>query len=162
MAQILKFRIEPTIMLEILLKLHKEKLIPPEKILIGDWIDLRAAETVVVPPRNQILISLGISIKLPEGYEAHLVPRSSLFKAHSLIQTNHIGIFDNSFCGDNDIWKFSVYNVSDNPEMIEFNQRICQFRIVKQQPALKFTVVDSLNLENPDYSRGEFGSTGNM
>lgn len=125
-----------------------------QKISEGDWIDLRAAETVKLKKGNFKLISLGVAMKLPKGYEAHIVPRSSTFKNFGIIQTNHQAVIDNSYCGDNDIWKYPVYALKDT--VIKEGDRICQFRIMKKQPKLKFKVVDKLKAKD----RGGFGSTG--
>lgn len=64
----------------------------PEKVNNGDWIDLRAAEDVTIQEGGWMLIPLGIAMELPEGYEAHVVPRSSTFKKYGIIQTNHCGM----------------------------------------------------------------------
>ena len=120
----------------------------------SDWIDLRSAEDVELKAGEFKLISLGISIRLPEGYEAHIVPRSSTFKTWGIIQTNSMGIVDESYCGDNDIWRMPVYATRDSK--INKNDRICQFRIVKHQPIIKFEEVAYLS----EINRGGFGSTG--
>lgn len=120
----------------------------------GDWIDLRAAETAHMKAGEFRLISLGVGMILPDGYEAHIVPRSSTFKNFGVIQTNHMGVIDNSYSGENDIWKFPAYALRDTT--INKGDRICQFRIVENQPKIEFKVVDHLN----DESRGGFGSTG--
>lgn len=120
----------------------------------SDWIDLRAAEDVVLSKGDFKLISLGISMKIPDGYEAHIVPRSSTFKNFGIIQTNHCGIIDNSYSGTNDIWMFPALAMRDTE--IHVNDRICQFRIVKNQPIIEFDEVDKLE----DIDRGGFGSTG--
>lgn len=120
----------------------------------GDWVDLRAAKTVTLKKGEFRIISLGISVQLPEGYEAHIVPRSSTFKKWHIIQTNGVGIIDNSYNGDNDIWGMPVLATDDT--IINFNDRICQFRIVEKQPSIIFNEVT--NLGNSD--RGGFGSTG--
>lgn len=125
-----------------------------EKISQGDWIDLRAAETVSLSKGEFKLISLGVGMILPDGYEAHIVPRSSTFKKFHVIQTNHMGIIDNSYCGEQDEWKFPALAVEDT--IINKNDRICQFRIVKKQPEIVFEQVEKLS----DTSRGGFGSTG--
>ena len=125
-----------------------------EKISQGDWIDLRAAETVSLSKGEFKLISLGVGMILPDGYEAHIVPRSSTFKKFHIIQTNHMGIIDNSYCGEQDEWKFPALAVEDT--IINRNDRICQFRIVKKQPEIVFEQVEKLS----DTSRGGFGSTG--
>lgn len=93
-------------------------------------------------------------MKLPDGYEAHVVPRSSTYKNFGVIQANHMGVIDNSYCGDNDIWKFPAIAVRDTT--IHKNDRICQFRITKKQPELELKTVSYLSSEN----RGGFGSTG--
>ena len=120
----------------------------------SDWIDLRAAEDVVMKKGDFYLIPLGVAMKLPEGYEAHIVPRSSTFKNFEIIQTNHQGVIDNSYSGDNDEWKMAALAMRDT--VIHVNDRICQFRIMKQQPSVVFEETDSLG--GPD--RGGFGSTG--
>ena len=120
----------------------------------SDGIDLRAAENVTLKKGDFKLISLGVAMALPEGYEAHLVPRSSTFKNFGVIQANSVGIIDNSYCGDNDVWCFPAFAVRDTE--IHVNDRICQFRIVKNQPAVGFDEV--VFLEGND--RGGFGSTG--
>ncbi len=120
----------------------------------SDWIDLRSAENVIMSGGEFKLISLGISMKIPKGYEAHIVPRSSTFKNFGLIQTNSMGIIDNSYSGDNDIWKMPVLAMRDTE--IKEGDRICQFRIVKNQPRIEFEEVDHLGSED----RGGFGSTG--
>lgn len=133
---------------------YHEDILPIEVNPKGDWIDLRAADDVEMRAGEFRLISLGVSMKLPEGYEAHIVPRSSTFKNWSIIQANHMGVVDNSYCGDNDIWKFPAIALGDTT--IYKNDRICQFRIVEKQPKLKFMQVDRLGGED----RGGFGSSG--
>lgn len=119
-----------------------------------DWIDLRAAKTVQLQAHKSALIPLGIGMVLPENYEAHIVPRSSTFKNYGIIQTNHMGVIDNSYSGDNDQWHMSVYATRDT--VIKKGDRICQFRIVKNQPDIQIVTVSHLN----DKDRGGFGSTG--
>lgn len=119
----------------------------------GDWIDLRAAKDVELKAGDFALIPLGVAMKLPEDYEAHVVPRSSTFKNWGIIQTNGIGIIDNSYCGATDEWKMPVYATRDT--VIHKNDRVCQFRIMKNQD-----LVDFVECNLPDKSRGGFGSTG--
>ncbi len=120
----------------------------------SDWIDLRAAADVEMKAGDFKLIPLGVAMKLPDGYEAHVVPRSSTFKNFGIRQTNHMGVIDNSYCGDNDQWYFPAEAARDT--VIHTNDRICQFRIMKKQPPLCFETVDKL--ESAD--RGGIGSTG--
>lgn len=120
----------------------------------SDWIDLRAAETVEMKAGEFRLIPLGIAMELPMGYEAHVVPRSSTFKNFGILQTNSMGIIDETYCGDNDQWFFPALAMRDTT--IQVNDRICQFRIVEHQPRIEFIEAD--NLGNKD--RGGHGSTG--
>ena len=120
----------------------------------SDWIDLRAAETVELKAGEFKLIPLGVAMQLPEGYEAHIVPRSSTFKNFGIIQTNHMGIVDESYCGPNDQWLMPAYALRDT--VINVNDRICQFRIMEHQP--KFDFLLSTLEENED--RNGIGSTG--
>lgn len=141
-------------MLTIKIKYHNDKLERIKKFSKGDWIDLRAAETVELKAGERKIISLGVSMKLPDGYEAHVVPRSSTCNKWAVLQTNHMGVIDNSYCGDGDVWGMPVLALEDT--VINLNDRICQFRIVEKQPDLEFEEVDHLDGEN----RGGFGSTG--
>ena len=120
----------------------------------SDWIDLRSAEDVTLKKGDFKLIHLGVAMKLPAGYEAHIVPRSSTFKNFGIIQTNHCGIIDQSYCGPEDWWRMPVYAVRDTE--IHKNDRICQFRIMQNQPAISFQETAALDGQN----RGGFGSTG--
>ena len=120
----------------------------------SDWIDLRAAEDVEMKAGEFRLIPLGIAMELPKGYEAHVIPRSSTFKNFGIIQTNSMGLIDESYCGDNDQWFMPALAMRDTK--ICKNDRICQFRIMEHQPGLEFESVDVLGHGD----RGGFGSTG--
>jgi dUTP pyrophosphatase len=120
----------------------------------GDWIDLRASETVALRAGEFALIPLGVSMRLPAGYEAHLAPRSSTFRRWGILQTNGVGVVDSSYCGTNDEWKMPVWATRD--AVVERGDRICQFRIVQNQPPVSFRECARL----ADEDRGGFGSTG--
>ena len=129
----------------------------------GNWCDLYANNDMFIPEGEKMMIPLGVAMQLPEGYEAHVVPRSSTFKTWGIIQTNHVGIIDNSYCGDNDQWFYPAYclepkNFIDNQygTLIRKGDKIAQFRIIEVQPKLEFEKVELLG--NKD--RGGFGSTG--
>lgn len=141
--------------MEIKVRYHAD-IDPIEKTASGDWIDLRAAEDVELKAGEFKIISLGVSMKLPHGYEAHVVPRSSTFKNWGILQTNHMGIIDNSYSGDDDVWKFPAFATRD--VLIEKNSRICQFRLVKSMGWIDIDTVDHLS----DTNRGGFGSTGKV
>lgn len=127
---------------------------PIEEINVGDWIDLRAAETIKLRKGEFRLIPLGVAIQLPKGYEAIVAPRSSTFKHFGVIMTNSIGVIDESYCGDEDQWHFPA--LAMRKTVIHKDDRICQFRIMRHQPEVDIVVVNKLN--NPN--RGGIGSTG--
>ena len=119
-----------------------------------------------VVPKVQLL-NLGVAMQLPKGYEAIVAPRSSTSKHFGILQANSVGVIDNSYCGDNDIWKFPAFVFGN--KSIKNGDRICQFRIQLSQKAtilqklkwlftsgIKFIYVDKLESDN----RGGFGSTG--
>lgn len=136
------------------IKYFTDKIDKIEKISKGDWIDLRAAAEIELKAGDFTLVPLGIGMQLPVGYEAHIVPRSSTFKNFGVIQTNGTGICDYSYAGPNDEYKMPVLAMRDT--VIHINDRICQFRIVENQPEIMFEEVEELT--GPD--RGGFGSTG--
>lgn len=127
---------------------------PVGKISVGDWIDLRAAEDVELKAGEYKMIPLGVAMELPKGYEALVVPRSSTFRKYGVILANSVGVIDEAYCGDGDMWHFLAYAVRDTK--IPKNERICQFRIMKHQPEIEFVEVETLG--NAD--RGGIGSTG--
>lgn len=133
---------------------HKKQMSRIEKISKGDWIDLRLAETVTLKKGEYQLLSLGVSIKLPKGYEALVAPRSSTFKNYGILMANSIGIIDETYCGTGDIWKFPALATRDIT--IPTDTRIAQFRIIKHQPKIEFILADKLDNSN----RGGIGSTG--
>lgn len=140
--------------LKIKVKYHNAQMYSIKKIKQGDWIDLVTSETIEIKKGEFKLIPLGVSVELPRGYEAYIVPRSSTFKNHKIIQTNGIGIIDESYQGDEDQWMMPVYAFEDT--IILQNERVCQFRIMKKMDSIEFITVDRLNNDN----RNGFGSTG--
>lgn len=121
----------------------------------GDWFDLRCIEDVKMERGDFKYISLGVSIELPKGYEAIVAPRSSTFSRYGIIQANSIGIIDEGYNGDNDVWHFPAYCLWRQTE-IPAGSRLCQFRIIEHQPNIAFTI--SSELGNKD--RGGLGSSG--
>lgn len=149
-----KFSLESN-SLQLLVKYHSDDYVPLSYIEgKSDWIDLRADEDVEFNKGDFKLISLGVSIKMPDGYEGYLVPRSSTFKNYGLLQANGIGIVDSSYCGDNDIWRFPAF--ATRPSVVKKGDRIAQFRIMAKMPRIEVEEVSTLNFKD----RGGFGSTG--
>lgn len=136
---------------------------PIGKISVGDWIDLRVAEDIVMEIGEYKLLPLGVAMELPKGYEAIVAPRSSTFKKYGIILVNGIGIIDETYCGDNDQWHFPamclqsrLFENGKHITKIPKGERICQFRIIKHQPEIDLVEVEILG--NAD--RGGIGSTG--
>ncbi len=127
-----------------------------ERFNVGDWIDLRAAETVVMKAGEYRMIPLGVAMELPSGYEALVAPRSSTFRKYGILLANSVGIIDEAYKGENDEWHFLAYATKDTK--IRKNERICQFRIIQHQPLIHLQEVESLG--NAD--RGGIGSTGRI
>lgn len=151
-----------------------------EKLEKGDWIDLRIDNIknvelngesfdfskfigieqlkngLSIPYKKGTIIKfgLGVAMELPEGYEALIAPRSSTFKRWGLLQTNTPGVIDNVYNGDNDEWGIEFLATRDG--VIDRHDRVCQFRIQKNQPKFKFTEVEHLGNED----RGGYGTTG--
>ena len=121
-----------------------------------EWFDLRAADDYVIYPGDMAYIRLGVAIQLPDGYEAILAMRSSASRKYGIIPANGIGVIDNKYCGDNDEWIIPVVNFTDYKSYVKKNDRICQFKVVEQQPV--FDIITVEELRNVD--RGGFGSTG--
>ena len=155
--------------MNIKVKYFNENLEKIEKIEKGDWVDLRACTLkdlttkkiyplelcgIMYEPGDAFLIGLGVAMQLPEGYEAHIAPRGSTFKNFQLLQTNSVGVVDESYCGDGDEWFMPVFAINDG--QINFNDRVCQFRIMEKMPEVTFEEVECL--EGAD--RGGLGSTG--
>jgi dUTP pyrophosphatase len=145
---------KPKSPLKIKIKYFNEESTRLTKIVKGDWIDLRAAETVHLKAGEFKLIPLGVAMELPYDQEAHIAPRGSTFKNYGTLQTNSVGVVDEIYKGDDDQWFVPVYATRD--AVIEFDDRICQFRIMKKMPKIEFEEVEVLENEN----RGSHGSTG--
>lgn len=97
------------------------------KITKGNWIDVYAYQDTFVPEGERAMINLGFALELPKGWEGHLAPRSSTFKTWGVIQTNSVGVVDDTYIGDNDIWHMPVYclqgkELEYNPRDIEENE----------------------------------------
>lgn len=140
--------------MELKIKYVSKEIDKIEKISIGDWIDMRSAEDIKLKAGETAVIKLGVAMELPEGYEALVVPRSSTLKNFGVMQTNSVGVIDNSYRGE---WRFPMYAVRDTE--IHVNDRVCQFRILKNQPKFNIVEVDELE-SNTERSCNGFGSTG--
>ena len=141
-------------MLDIKIKYFDKDMPKLEKLTIGNWIDMRSTETIELKKGEFKLIPLGVAMELPEGYEAYIVPRSSTYKNFKIIQANHHAVIDESYKGDNDMWRYPVIALEDT--VINKYDRICQFRIQKKMPQIRFVEVNTLNNED----RSGFGSSG--
>lgn len=141
--------------MEIKIQYSKETTPRIELIPIGDWVDLAIPEDVFLTKGGDKLVDLEVAMHLPNGFEAHIIPRSSSFKKWGFLLVNSVGMIDESYCGPDDTWK--AHLLGTRIQRIPAGTRILQFRIVKKQPRLTFVEVAKLN--NPN--RGGIGSTGN-
>ena len=144
--------VEPAPMKKVRINTHGNTL--PERH--GEWVDLFTADETTVPLFMYKEIDLGVSMELPEGYYAEVVPRSSTCKRYGIIMVNSLGVIEHAYCGDNDRWCFPAVAIT-NTVTIPKGTRIAQFRIVQQNEPFEFEQVESLG--NAD--RGGLGSTGN-
>ena len=129
------------------------------KITKGNWIDVYAYEDTFVPEGERAMINLGFALELPKGWEGHLAPRSSTFKTWGVIQTNSVGVVDDTYIGDNDQWHMPVYCLQakdENGTWIRKGDKIGQFRVMEVMPEIEFEEVEFFN----NIDRGGFGSTG--
>ena len=138
-----------------------------EKIAKGNWIDVYAAKDMFVKQGERAMVPLGFALELPKGFEGHLAPRSSTFKRWGIIQTNSVGVIDDTYIGDNDQWHMPVFCLQGKDSILEGTgtckgtfihqgDKIAQFRIMEVMPDIEFVEVDTFNNED----RGGFGSTG--
>ena len=134
-----------------------------KKITKGNWIDVYARKDVFVPLGERAMIPLGFALELPKGWEGHLAPRSSTFKTWGLIQTNSVGVVDDTYIGDNDEWNMPVYCLKGHDSkdgvagtLVKCGDKIGQFRIMEVMPELEFEEVESFG----NMDRGGFGTTG--
>lgn len=134
-----------------------------QKIAKGNWIDVYANKDIFVVEGERAMIPLGFALELPKGWEAHLAPRSSTFKTWGIIQTNSVGVVDDTYIGDNDQWHMPVFCLQgkdiegiDQGTWIKKGDKIGQFRIMEVMPEIEFEEVESFG--NSD--RGGFGTTG--
>lgn len=134
-----------------------------EKVEKGNWIDVYARKDVFVEHNQRAMIPLGFALELPEGWEGHLAPRSSTFKSWGVIQTNSVGVVDDTYIGNDDEWHMPVYCLTPKDTYgdsegtwIRQGDKIGQFRIMEVMPPIKFIEVDELTNEN----RGGFGTSG--
>jgi dUTP pyrophosphatase len=134
-----------------------------QKIEKGNWIDVYANKDIFVEVNERAMVPLGFALELPKGWEGHLAPRSSTFKTWGIIQTNSVGVVDDTYIGDNDQWHMPVYCLQGKDEKdgikgtwIRKGDKVGQFRIMEVMPSIEFEEVESFG----NAERGGFGSTG--
>lgn len=144
--------------MDIKIKYFGENPIKIKDIEQGDWIDLPLQQNLNIIGEPFKLVPLGIAMELPKGYEAHVVPRSSTFKHWGLIQTNGMGVIDESYNGPDDQWFWPCFILSNKTQhnFVPRGTRLCQFRIIKKQPKIVLKEDDLAGNDNRD----GHGSTG--
>lgn len=122
----------------------------------GGWIDLQCAQDTLIMPHKATIVPLGVNLRVPEGYETIIAPRSSTCLKHGILMGNSIGIIDQDYCGNLDELGMVAVNYTDDPVTVEKGLRICQFKVVRAMPAVFFNFVGDMGSVN----RGGYGSTG--
>lgn len=118
-------------------------------------LDLRANESVEIPPHERVLISTGIAIALPDGYAGFVQPRSGMALKRGLSIANTPGLIDAHYRGE-----IKVIAVNLDPRetiRIERGERIAQL-VIQQVPVVHLVEVDKLDVT--DRGAGGFGSSG--
>ena len=100
------------------------------------------------------ILSFGVSIWFPETHEAFLLPRSSTYKRYGLTMPHSMGVIDQTYCGDEDIWILACK--ATRSAFLPLYARVAQFRLLSRMPKITIHSVD--HMEQP--SRGGYGSTG--
>ena len=120
------------------------------------WCDVNKVTDgfVKVRPGDTLVCYLGIACDMGEGYEAHLLPRSSTYLKYGLLLGNSMGLIDSEYKGDTDEWKALFY--CTDYAIVPVNARLVQMEIVKSSRDIDFKEVDTLGNDN----RGGYGSTG--
>ena len=117
-------------------------------------VDLYSAEDYLLKPMERKLISTGIKISIPYGYEAQVRPKSGLAIEHGISHANSVGTIDSGYRGE---IKVPLINFSDRPYKIEKGKKIGQMVFAKVEEAV-FEEVEEL--ESTSRGEGGFGSTG--
>lgn len=141
---------------KIFVKYHSEAVKPLEQH--GDWVDLKTSEDLTAKEQQFVHVSLGISVALPAGFEAHILPRSSTFRKYGLILGNSQGIIDNAYSGEQDIWGADFF--ATKGIFVPAGTRLLQFRIEKTQNTAYGEIIFDDAFYPKTANRGGFGSTG--
>lgn len=122
-----------------------------------DWRrDEEGKEYIELCHRKKIFFDLGIVVEMPEGYEAEITPRSGLYGNHGLILTNSVGVIDNDYKGEKDVW--GAVCKKEFFSRIYRYERLFQCKIVKNMELFNLVEVKKMSSK----SRGGYGSTGKM
>lgn len=117
-------------------------------------MDLRAAEAVTLRPGARHLVATGLSIALPEGYEAQVRPRSGLAVKHGITVLNAPGTIDCDYRGE---VKVPLINHGQDDFVIARGDRIAQM-VIAPVTRIAWTEVDAL--DDTERGAGGFGSSG--
>ena len=119
-------------------------------------LDLRAnlEEDITLQPMERRLVPTGLSIALPEGYEAQVRPRSGLALKHGITLLNTPGTIDADYRGEIGV---IMVNLSDTPFNIADGDRIAQLVIARYEQA-EWEAVEAL--DSTERGDGGFGHTG--
>jgi dUTP pyrophosphatase len=130
--------------------------LPQYATALSAGLDLRAnlEEGITLQPMERRLVPTGLSIALPEGYEAQVRPRSGLALKHGITLLNTPGTIDADYRGEIGV---IMVNLSDTPFNIADGDRIAQLVIARYEQA-EWEAVEALN--STERGDGGFGHTG--
>ena len=135
-------------------KRHKDAQIPTSAHTSDCCDDLFSAEEVTIKRFERKLIDTGIAIKMPEGFEAQIRPRSGNAWKHGLTVLNSPGTIDCDYTGN---LKVIIINLGEEDYTVKVGDRIAQ---IKYSPVFKGYYIAVDTLENTDRGHGGFGSSG--
>lgn len=130
--------------------------LPQYATALSAGLDLRAnlEEDITLQPMERRLVPTGLSIALPEGYEAQVRPRSGLALKHGITLLNTPGTIDADYRGEIGV---IMVNLSDTPFNIADGDRIAQLVIARYEQA-EWEAVEAL--DSTERGAGGFGHTG--
>lgn len=135
-------------------KLHPDAKVPTYGSEEAAGADLYANEDATIYPGQRTLLSTGIAIQLPKGFEAQCRPRSGLAFKHGLTVLNTPGTIDSDYRGE---IKVMLYNTGDMGVIIKAGDRIAQLVVV---PVFRAVFHEMEELGGTQRGAGGFGSTG--
>jgi len=117
-------------------------------------VDLRASEEALLLPGERAIVSTGIKIEIPEGYEAQIRPRSGIALKNGVTLLNSPGTIDSDYRGE---IKVIMINHGSDPFTVNAGDRIAQLMLA---PVTRVSWIEDDKLSKTKRGEGGFGSSG--